>query len=45
MSRKALYYLYTTLILILVFVTKNDVEVTCEFCSKELTSFKTHLAL
>ena len=35
MSRKPWRYLYITLILALVLVTKNVVGVTCEFCNKE----------
>ena len=42
MSRKAWYYLYITLILILVLVTKNAVGVTCEFCNKEFIHFSKH---
>ena len=40
MSRKAWYYLYVTLILLLVLVTKNVVGVTCEFC-KNFVNFLT----
>ena len=35
MSRKAWCHFYTALISILVLVTKNVLEVTCEFCNKE----------
>ena len=35
MSRKAWYYSYIALILILVLVTKNVVGVTSEFCNKK----------
>ena len=42
MSRKAWYYLYITLILILVLVIKNAVGVTCQFCNKEFTHLSKH---
>ena len=42
MSRKAWYYLYITLILTLVLVTKNVVGVTCEFCNKEFIHLSKH---
>ena len=42
MSRKAWYYLYITLILILVLVIKNAVGGICEFCNKEFIHLSKH---
>ena len=42
MSRKEWYYLYITLILILVLITKNAVGVICEFCNKEFMHRSKH---
>ena len=39
---KACCYLYITLVLILVLLTKNAVGDTCEFCNKELIHFSKH---